>query len=348
MKRVLVVVGALLFSVGSAGAQTVDLSPLGDDFTALMAGLGYDLIPNLEQAALWSQGPGVATLGDSKFYFSTSLGALISGGILTFVDEENSAFELLDVSTLLEQALSGSEQAASVLTTLQGFFPYPTLRAALGFAVGPVEVGLDVSGFPQGLTNAAAGLASRFVGEDSGLEALALSALHLGTRARTSLLDDGGPLPAISIGTGYVISTFNMGYSLGSIDSLPLGAAGDLSLGGDLVLESAIHSFGIDVSASKRLGFFVPFVGVSPWLQLTNYRGGVENFTAVLSDDNPGTDDLEYTDEDPIANIVSADLSMLTTFGFEMFLGRTVIFVHGSYTIGEGSPGVALGTRFQF
>lgn len=347
MKRMLLVMGVLVLALSAVGAQTsVDLSALGDDFEALMGGLGDDLLPNLEQAALLSHGPGVASLGESSFYFSMSLGALLSNGILGVINDPD-AFELLDVQQLVESALTatGSTSAADTIQTIQTFFPYPVLRAAAGFAAGPVEVGFDVAGFPQGLTDVATGLAGRITGAE--ITGVVLSAFHLGAKVRVPLIEAGGPLPELSVGAGYSLSNFDMGYSLATIDPVPLESFGTLTLGGDLGVATSIHSFGLDLALSKRLGFFVPFVALSPYMQLARYRGGVDGFSAVLADEDPGTGDLTYTGDDPVAEISDRDVSILATGGFELFLGRTVIFVHGSYTIGEGSPGVALGTRFQ-
>lgn len=351
MKRTLLAVAVVLLVAGALGAQTidVDLSALGDDFTVLMAGLGYDLLPNFQQAAIWSVGPGVASLGESRFYVSMSLGALLSDGILSVINDGD--YELLDVGGLLESALSagGSTSAGDAITFIQGFFPYPVLRAAVGFAAGPVEVGVDVSGFPQGITDGVTGLAGRLTGAT--IDGVTLSAFHIGARARTPLVTAGGPLPEVSVGAGYSLSTFQLGYGLDSIGSLDdLGGVGSLTLEGTLTVATDIHSFGIDVNVSKRLGFFAPFIGLSPYLQLAEYTGGVEEFDAVLSD---GTISISYTDDDPATNqdpvavITDTDLGALLTGGFELFLGRTVIFVHGSYTVGEGSPGVSLGTRLQ-
>ena len=54
-----------------------------------------------------------------------------------------------------------------------------------------------------------------------------------------------------------------LGYDLGTLDPVSV-SAGDLYLGGELLVQAAIHSFGLDLHLSKAFGVFVPFVGLSP------------------------------------------------------------------------------------
>ena len=355
MKKVLVVL--LLVTVLGTGVVAQDLQLLGQDVRTFVNGLGADLLPGLSQAAMWGRFPGSAVYPtDSNFFVTLSAGTILTSGILDYPDPDSAEnpFEVLNLPRILTDVLADAGGPGDLLSGAQSLFPLPIARIAAGFRLpADVELMVDLAGFPQLITGFAAGLA--------GLPGVEFNALHIGTRVRKGVLKDAGPFPAVSIGGGYSYSGFRIGYDLSTIGgsptfpehgSTPIGSW-ELFLKGDLNMGSRIHSFGIDLQASKAFGFFVPFIGLSPYYQIASFYGNIggpdgRGFDAFIATDpsNPARN-VEYTAAAPVARWIDNDLTLLLHGGFDLVFGGFVIEVHGSWAVAKGHPGIALGMRFQ-
>jgi hypothetical protein len=355
MKRLFVLTAAILIVAGVGVAQ--DLSGLGRDFEVIVEELGERVLPDVEQTAIWGQFPGIASYADrSGFFLTLSLGALLTDGVLGFVDEDPSPFTVLDVPGLLETRLVDAPTiVADLVNGMKGFLPIPVARTSLGFVLpGDVEAMVGVGGFPQLITGAIGGAVDA--------PSLRLNMLHLGTKVRRGILKDSGPFPAVSIGAGYAYSGFEVGYDLAALGEsqtfgdttysvLPSTSLGDLYVTGDLGIRSDVHAFGLDVQASKALGFFVPYLGISPYYHVASFSGDVSGFKAFVDFDgaNPDPDnpDIDYTGREPDASWDDHNLSFVVFGGFDMIFGGFVIQVGSSWSVAKGSPGVTLSTRWQ-
>ena len=356
MKRIAAIAFLAFFLIAGAFAQ--DITFLGDDFEALIDGMGQELLPSLEQLSIWNQFPGMASFPeDSNFFLTLSNGALLTGGILTFVTPDSDAFEVLDVGGLIEGILTdaGLTGATSFYNNSKQFFALPISRTAIGVRVpGDLEAMVDVAGFPQ--------FATGLIGGWVGAESLKASLFHVGTRVRKGLLKDAGVFPALSIGVGYGYSGLTLGYDLGSIS--PEGAdptygqvglgAWELNIKGELLVQSRVHSFGLDIHTSKQFGAFVPFLGLSPYFSIASFGGNVgdnDSFAAFIDYDGGGDDtDLVYdtaTYGAPNTSWVDNDVSMVLFGGVDILFGEMALQIHSSYSIGKAWPGVTLGVRWQ-
>jgi hypothetical protein len=353
MKRIGILFLLLAMLSGAAFAQA-DISGVGTDFENLIEQIGEEMLPNIEQSAIWGQYPGQAALPEgSRFFFTGSLGAVLGfNGLLGFVEPTNAAFDTLNiyeiVNTVLTSGGDGGAAASSAIETLQNFFPYPIARFALGFALpADLEMMADFAIFPQFISNGVVSIANNWVT----IPPFVMNALHAGTRVRKVVLRDAPGLPAISIGAGHSYTGFNIGYDFGSLDGIDT-AIGSVHLAGEFFLQNRIHSFGIDFQMSKNLGAFVPFIGISPYFQLAGFTGGIGTtaspFDAYVDFENGGTErDIEYDADDPNTTLTDNDLALVLFGGFDLVFGKLALQVHGSYSIGEAWPAVTIGTRWQ-
>lgn len=354
MKRYFAVALVALLVVAGASAQ--DLSGLGRDFEVVIEELGAALLPDLEQSAIWGQYPGVASYADQTSFFTTlTIGSILTEGILGFIDDED-AFTVLNVPNLVDGVLGelGNQRVANLTEGLKTFFPLPVLRTTFGFTLpGDLEVIAGIGGFPQFLTGFATGLAN--------LDGVQLSMLHAGTKVRKGILADTGRFPAISIGGGYSYIGFTIGYDLSTLGDatgtfadeygqIPIGL-GELNIRGDLLAQSRVHSFGLDLQLSKAFGVFVPYVGLSPYYHLATFSGSVGaggEFAAFIDYDEGADDqDVIYNGDAPDTAWVDQDLSLVLIGGFEFNFTNFALQFNGSYSVGKGSPGAAINLRFQ-
>jgi len=346
MKRIGILFLLAVVLSGAAFAQA-DISGIGTDFENLIEQIGGDMLPNIEQLAAWGQFPGQAALpDDTRFFFTLSVGAVLGfNGLLSFVEPENAAFEVLNVYELVQAILAGSETAGNVITGVQKFFPYPIARSALGFRLpAGFEAMVDFAIFPQFIGTTVTNLVDA-------VPPFEMNALHVGSRVRKVLLRDAPGVPAVSIGAGYSYTGFNLGYDFSEIGSIET-AIGTINFAGELYLQNRIHSFGLDLQVSKELGFFVPFIGISPYYQLAGFSGGVgttaKPFSAYVDFDNgPPVEDIPYDAADPATTLSDHDLSFVLFGGFDLVFGTLALQIHGSYNVGEAWPAVTIGTRFQ-
>lgn len=339
MKKILLLI--IIFCMGTFALSAQDLRPIGRDLEAMMEGIGGDIAPYLQQTVIAGEAPGRASLGDSRFFIGGNLGTTFTPGILTFIDEENSNFELLDVNGLFEMAAGESATVSSLLDTLSGIFFLPSLRLDAGVRLPlDIEVSALFAVIPGALTKA--------IGNAAGLSGFELSQLNIGFRVRKTLLKDEGGFPAISIGTGYSYGGFSASYALTGF-SQPFETY-TLNLGGTIELDTKVHATGIDLMLSKKLAIFYPYIKVSPWYQWTKYTGQISDFTANFTDSATGTVIVDSANQGiaPSSTILIHDLSFLISTGFEMALGKVVITPGGSFNVNTKTFNAALNIRLQF
>jgi hypothetical protein len=348
MKRLglLLALAALL----AQGVVAQDISGLGGDFENLIEELGQEVLPNLEELAIWGQFPGSASVADKTGFFMTlSTGAVLSNGVFRFADDPT-AFDVLNVPNLLNTALGADPALQGAVDFIQAFFPYPIIRLAMGFTLPyEIEAMIDVTGWPQFITG--------FVGGLAGLDTLNLSSFHVTSKIRKAIIKDAGPFPAISIGAGYGFSGMSFGLDLAAADvdgdgygDITVGL-GELNLKGALLVQGAVHTFGIDLQASKAFGVFVPFLGLSSYYHIAQFAGNVgtaSTFEAFIDYGDGGSpQDVVYTGDHPETAWIDNDLSMVLFGGFDLDLGNFAFQVHSAWNIMKSWPGVTLGARWQ-
>ena len=343
MKKSIFVLAILMLICAPLFSQ--DLRPIGTDLSAFLEELGKEVIPYLQQNALWGDGLGTAQFGDnSRFYVSLGAGATFADGITRFVEKDNSGFDLLNVYGLIDEATNTGGKMGDLYDSAKKGVVYPALRLSGGFVpVSDLEVSVLLSVFPQMLADTAVAVAGL------GIDDLVFNRFNAGVRVRKPLMPDNGPFPAVSIGAGYTYSQFNLGYPLPKDDFKQDIEGSPLSVEGDLAVHTSLHSFGLDLSISKKLYIFVPFLKFSSWYQLANYTGEIQDFDAVLN--LPGNDDVKYSDQEkdsPGASLIIQDLAFILGGGFEINIGKFAILASGSYSLDSGAFGAGLGFRMGF
>lgn len=339
MKKFLLIL--IICCIGAAVLPGQDLRPIGRDLEAMLDGIGGDIAPYLQQTVIAGEAPGRASLGDSRFFIGGNLGTTFTPGILTFIDEENSNFELLDVNGLFSMAAGESAEVSSLLNTVSGIFFLPSLRLDAGVRLPlDIEVSVLFAIIPGALTKA--------IGTAAGLAGFELQQLNIGVRVRKTLLKDGGGFPAVSIGTGYSYGGFSASYALTGF-SQPFETY-TLNLGGTIGLDTKVHATGIDLMLSKKLAIFYPYLKISPWYQWTRYTGEIAGFSANFTDSATGTVLVDSANQGiaPSSTIFIRDLSFIISAGFEMALGKVVITPGGSFNVNTKTFNAALNVRLQF
>ena len=346
MKKLLII--AILFILFSVPVFTQDISPIVRDLSAILDGFGRESVPYLQQNALAGEGIGRAAMGESaKWYLAFSMGTVFSPGILTFVDEDNENFELLNVDGLIDQALEGasgsSTDISSLLESFSTTFYYPNFRLSFGIHL-PLD--LEVIGmfsiFPGALTTGIAGL---LADTSPGLATLEFNRMNAGVRIRKVLIQDSKGIPALSVGTGYTFSNFHAGFSIPD-DFTQDFATYSLELGGTLGMNTVLHTVGADFTISKKLLIFYPFFKVSAWYQWAEYTAGVTGFVAQFVDS--GGNVLVEAETSPESLIQSRDLKVLLSGGFELALGKFSFVPNASFDIMSKSFMANLGMKLQF
>ncbi|RKX83326.1 MAG: hypothetical protein DRP57_08125 [Spirochaetes bacterium] len=320
-----------------------DLKPLGNDLSAVLDGFGKEILPNIAQSSLSGTGIGEAEIGDfPHMFFALSGGAVLSHGIGTFIDKDNTNFELLNVYGLINTALENADQnVQNLYTTSKTFFPYPNYRLSIGFGtVYGIESIVTFAILPQGLVDFGTGLAN--------ITGITLNSFNGGIRLRKVLLSDTGGFPAVSFGAGYSYSSFNAGYSLKNF-SQPMSSF-TLNLEGSLNMAAAVHSAGFDLGISKKFFVFIPFLKTSAWYQWADYKGTVKGFDAVVvnTDGNEITRYSKQVSTDPGALYALHNLSLLLTGGLEIKLGGFALTASAVFNPSNLSVGVETGLRGQF
>ena len=327
MKRVAVVGIVLVLAVVSAGAQ--NLSQVQDDLSTFLGGLGSDVLGQLQQNALLGQGIGDAQLGDfPHMYFTLDTGAVFTKGIATIVDK--GTYQVLNMPGIVNDALSGinSSTVTNLYNSTRSFFLYPHARLSFGFGiVDGFEVLGQIAYWPQALSDAI-------------LTGATANFFNAGLRIRKVLLADSGPFPALSVGAGYVYSSFNLGYNLSKVGALTFSpitldfSASKISLG------ATLHTAGIDLTVSKRLLVFVPYLTFSSWYQWGSYDASLSDLSVTIV---PTTNSIS-----PLSHGETGGLSFLISGGFAVKLGAFVLTLGGSYNPATNVPAAeaALGAQF--
>lgn len=334
----------LIFIVLCIGFFTVtgqDLRPIGRDLSSLLDGIGGDIAPYLQQTIIAGESPGRASLGDSRFFIGGNLGTTFVPGILTFIDETNSNFELLDVNGLFDKASGGGEAVSSLLGTFENVFFLPTFRLNAGVRLPlDIEVAALFAIIPKALTGA--------VGSALGVSGFELGQFNIGLRVRKTLMHDKNGYPAISLGTGYSYGNFSLSYELGdfsqSFDSYTL------NLSGKIGVDTSVHATGIDLIVSKKLLIFFPYLKISPWYQWTNFTGEIDGFIATFNDTDDGTELISSEDQgiEPGATTTIHDLSFIISGGVEIALGKFILTPGGSFNVNTKTFNASLNMRLQF
>jgi hypothetical protein len=337
MKKKLFFIIILFLFVSTLYAQT--LEPIIDDLSSFFYEFGREILIPMFQNELSGCGIGNADFDDDDLlYFGASLGANLTGGIFKFVNEENSAFELLDVnyfvSTIMDDAPDFVGDSYDFLRT---FYPYPNFRFALGFRFFyDTEMTLLFSILPGIITDWIADLA-----DYGGLEA---SSLNAGIRVRKVMMKDHNWFPAVSLGIGYTFSYFHLNIPVPEFEQ---DMDGDiLKLAGTLYLDNMLNTIGLDFNVSKKFGLFVPFIRISPFFQLATYHGGMSDFYAVI-EDSGGVPIVESTTS-PEGDIFLFEISAILTLGFELVFGNYILFPYTTFDLSTNNFAVNLEMRSEF
>jgi hypothetical protein len=301
---------------------------LKNDLTTLFEKIGEDMLPQLQHVAKSGDALGGATLPENRRFFAAlSTGAVFSDGVSDSLNEAE--YDVIDATALLDDALS---DAGPLQDLYQDFLPYPMLRASFGVGLPrDIEVAGMVAFFPQGLSSA--------IGNAAGIDGLEFSTFNAGVRARKTLLASDGWIPAVSMGLGYSFAGFGVGYALPTVEQ------DDLTLTGDLELDGTVHTAGLDFAVSERIGFFVPFVKLSPYFQAASYEGGIKNIDATLG---TGGSASSYDKGDPIGKATNYDFALEFGTGFELNFGPFGLIAEGTYGTAAEAFGADLAMRFQF
>lgn len=339
MKKFLFLI--LLICIAAFSLPAQDLRPIGRDLSAMLEGIGEDITPYLQQTVIAGEAPGRASLGESRFFFGGNLGTTFTPGILTFIDAENSNFEVLDVNSLITSAASADATIGSLLDTLKGLFFLPSLRLNAGVRLPlDIEISALFAIIPGALTTA--------IGNAAGLAGFELNQLNIGVRVRKTLMKDGNGFPAISIGTGYSYGGFAFSYGLSGFSQS--FDAYTLNLDGTIALDTKVHAAGIDLTLSKKLAVFYPYIKISPWYQWTTYTGAIEGFSASFSDNTTGAELVSSAGQGiaPASTITVRDLSFILSGGVEIALGKVVVTPGATFNINTKTFNGSLNVRLQF
>ncbi len=350
MRNRLFIISIVLLLTGftaSVSADT-DLTKLYNELEVFFEEIGEDTTPHLQSYGLIMEGTGAAEIGP-HFFFSLSAGSAFMPGILTFRAGEN-PFSIFNIGKLLGDAVPATSPIASTIYGLsETFFLNPGTRLSVGLGF---KNGLEFFGYFGIIPQFAVDLVVPLIPQE-GLDGLTFNRFNAGLRARKVLISDGNGFPAISLNAGYTISQFNAGAD--SLELLPtegLEFSGyDLNLAGALSFNTSMHSAGIELNISKKLGFFVPFVRFGAWQQWTNYTAGINGLTITMIEqvEEPQVpEELEVTGTDPEATLSIRDLSFIPVGGFELQFGKFSFILYGSYNTASGAAAADVSLQFRF
>jgi len=344
MKRIVLVVAVLLIAAGIGFSQ--NLTVLEDDFNAFFESIGREVLPHAQQAAINGISTGDASIPAYRsFTIGTSAGAVFSDGWADAIDPDD--YETLPINDFIQEALAlVSAGSVDVANIYNNFIPYPLSRLTMGGTIAGWQILATGAWFPNALTETVVGF---IPSGDGGLDLsqTELSVLNIGGQVRKTLIEDAPGFPAITAGLGYTYEGFKLSVPFPSFDDLIEGA----TIGADsLTTATSIHTAGLELSISKKLAFFVPFVSVTPYYQRSSFSGAINGFTAEIGE--PGDAGyISYTEQggdDPGAVVNVYDFALATRAGFDLVFGGFGFFVHGQYSLATNAFGATTGLRFSF
>lgn len=321
MKKVPILAVLLALTAMSANAQ---FSQLEKDFSQFMLLLGREILPEIQQNDLAGTGIGAASMGKSRFFFSLTGGAVVSDGLLTFVDEENSNFEMLDVYGMIDDNLE-DDAARDLYDQAQEAFPYPTVKGAFGLRLWDYEFILSGLVLPGSIA-------------ESFSEDVEASITNIGLRVRKPVLKESGWLPTVSLGAGYVYSAVHLKYTLDDFTQDYSGQ--DLTISGDFNLDTAVHSVGFDLGLSKTFLFLTPFFRTAVWYQAASFEAD-GSFSARIGAAEPST-------LNPTADVSINDVAVMLSGGLDINLFLFRLCNTLTYNLNTKSYGGELSIRIQF
>ncbi len=321
MKKLLMVT---LLLVGLAGTSVfAQFAQLESDFSKLMLLLGREVMPHVQQNDLAGTGIGVASLEGDFFYVALTAGAVVSDGILKFVDQNNTEFTTLDVYGLLDDNIPSSGFGRDLYDESKKMFPFPTLKLALGLRLVGLDFIFTGIGVPGGIVST---------------DDLEADLLNFGVRIRKDILKEKGWFPTVSLGVGYVYSGIHLKYTLTEFTQDYSGQ--DLKISGGVSLDTRVHSFGFDVGISRTLLILTPFLRTSLWYQNAFYETK-GNLTAQLDAGTPQA-------FSPSAKVTIDDWAVMFAGGLDINLFLLQLCATGTYNPSTKGWGAELSLRFGF
>ncbi|MFW6228456.1 MAG: hypothetical protein ACOC2V_03270 [Alkalispirochaeta sp.] len=320
-KRVIVLVGVVLLLGATPFTFSQDsLSQLSTDLQTMLDELGKEMGPNLQTVSVLNHGLGSAEIGDfPRMYVSVSAGASVAPGILKFTGDEEKFLNYALLENFLEEA--GLEEGSGVRDITDNYAPYPSARAAFGVGLaGGWEVEVQGGVIPQ----AAA--------DTSGVDGIAANITTIGGRVRKVLVRQERGVPAVSVGVGYVYSGINFGYDLAEIEPLDAGGT-TLDLDGEITLRVS----------TRFLRVFYPFVGACGYFQTTDYKAGIDSFSALVGN---ATTPTSPTTE-PLSEQEFRNFNVVLNTGVDVKLAFFNLFGHLNYAVTTRAPGAIIGMRIQ-
>ena len=249
-------IASILVTVFASTALFAQFAQLKSDFSKLMLLLGREVMPHVQQNDLAGTGIGVASLEGDIFYVALTAGAVVSDGILKFVDENNTEFTALDVYGLIDDAVPSSGLGRDLYNEAKNIFPFPTVKLAFGLRLIGLDFIFTGIGVPRGIIST---------------DELEADLMNFGIRIRKDILKEKGWFPTVSLGVGYVYSGIHFKYTLTEFEQTYSNQP--LTISGGLSLDTRVHSFGFDVGISRTLLYvFTPFLRTSLWYQNTLYE----------------------------------------------------------------------------
>lgn len=321
-RTVLFSIFLLVLAFSGLKAQT-PVEILAGDLSDFLLKTGREITPHMQTSAVTSLEAGSAQIGNfPHMYFSLGLGAIATDGISDIVDADYT----IDIEGILEDEAGGND----AYELIRDFLPLPVIRGTYGVGLaGGVELNFQIMTIPSALTDTA------------GVSGVNAGLTNVGGRIRKTILEDEPGLPALSVGTGYVYSAFNLGYDLVELEAVDVGGTEITIDGGEIKYELVTNSAGVDVRLSEKLGPLIPYIGLSSWYQWSEFEAGVDALEGTVGTANVGPVNELRTFSDN-------DLNTVALAGFDFKLAFFVFFLEGSYAFSTQTPSAYTGFRLQF
>lgn len=318
------VTALLLLALALAGAHAqTPVEILAGDLSDFLLETGREVTPHMQTSAITSLEAGSAQIGNfPRMYLSLGLGAMFTDGIANVVDAEYT----IDVEGILEEEAGGND----VYELVRDFLPLPVVRVVYGVGLAEgFEANLQLMTIPSALTDSA------------GVSGVNAGLTNVGGRLRKTILQDGPGVPALSLGVGYIYSSFNLGFDLIELESVDVGDT-EITIGdGEISYELVSNSAGVDVRISEQLGPIIPYIGLASWYQWSQFEGGVDGLKGTVGSASVGP-------VNELRSFSDNDLNTILTAGMDLKLGFFVFFLEGSYAFSTQAPAAYTGFRFQF